>query len=307
MQKFKHLFGPIASRRLGISLGVDLVPYKTCSLDCIYCECGKTTHLTNQRAIFAPTQTVTTELQTYLSQSPQLDVVTFSGAGEPTLASNIGEVIAFLKTNFPSYQVAVITNGTLLNDLMLQDALLHADIVIPSLDSATPDGFQKINLPCRTISIENVIDGIISFRKRYAGRLLLEIFIIPGINDTNEELLILKKTAERINPNEIQLNALDRPGTQKNIPIPSFEKLNEIATFFSPLNVKIVSKTKPNLINKLTSFTQEDILRLLSTPVSFEALLIQTGLHSNDLRPILLQLTNQNLIYETKDGFLKTN
>jgi len=129
--KFKHLFGPVPSRRLGVSLGIDLVPYKTCTMDCIFCECGKTTNLTIDRKEYVPTAEILDELDAYLKQSPDLDYITFSGLGEPTLHSRIGEILNFLKQNYPRYKVAILTNGTLLFHKELRDEIKNTDIVKP--------------------------------------------------------------------------------------------------------------------------------------------------------------------------------
>jgi len=151
--KFKHLFGPVPSRRLGISLGIDLVPYKTCTANCVYCECGKTTNLTIERKEYIPTDEILNELDVYLKQAPDLDYITFSGSGEPTLHSKIGEIINFLKKNYPQYKVAVLTNGTLLFHKELRDELKNADIIKPSLDAGSDEIFKKIKRPHENLNL----------------------------------------------------------------------------------------------------------------------------------------------------------
>lgn len=242
MENYQTLFGPILSRRLGISLGINLIPYKTCCLDCIYCECGATTNLTDIRQEFIPTETIIKELNHYLSSKPKLDYITFSGSGEPTLASNIGKIIDHIKTNFKTYKTAVITNGNLLDRPDVQKDLLNADLVIPSLDSAIEKSFSKINRPIQNITVQNLIKGIIEFKKKYTKELWLEIFIIPGMNDTPKELKALKRAALQINPNKIQINSLDRPGTLLEIEVPTIKNLKKIADFFKPISVEIVKR-----------------------------------------------------------------
>ena len=141
--KFKHLFGPVPSRRLGVSLGIDLVPYKTCTLDCVYCECGKTTNLTLERREYVPTDEILSELNEYLKNSPDPDYITFSGSGEPTLHCGIGEIINFLKQNYQEYKVAVLTNGTLLYRKEVRDEVKNADLIIPSIDCVSGEVFKK--------------------------------------------------------------------------------------------------------------------------------------------------------------------
>jgi len=140
MSRYKHLFGPVNSRRLGLSLGVDLVPYKYCPLNCVYCEVQTTTHLVTKREEFFPVDEILGELDLFLRGRQQLDYITFSGAGEPTLHSGIGRIIQYIKKTYPSYKLALLTNGVLLNDPSVRAEVLPCDLVLPSLDSATQAG-----------------------------------------------------------------------------------------------------------------------------------------------------------------------
>ncbi len=211
----KHLFGPVSSRRLGISLGVDLVPAKTCSMDCVYCEAGHTTCLTMERREYYPTDKIIGELEEFLSRKPKLDYITFSGAGEPTLHSGIGVIVEFIKGKYPQYRLCLITNGALLGDAKLAKELLPVDLVIPSLDAADEETFQKINRPDPGLNCHDFIDSLISFRKIYKGELWLEIFVIPGINDSPASVEAIREAVVRIMPSKVQLNSLDRPGVEK--------------------------------------------------------------------------------------------
>ncbi|MBC8443531.1 MAG: radical SAM protein [Deltaproteobacteria bacterium] len=213
--KYKYLFGPVLSRRLGISLGVDLVPHKTCSLNCVYCECGKTTHLTTKRDAYIPANAIRKELDRFLSENPELDYITFSGAGEPTLNLQIQEVIQYLKQSYPRYRVALLTNSTLLDRPDVRRQIRETDLVIASLDSATETGFHRINRPHPNIDLRRVLDGLRSFRNEFENCFWIEVFIVPGINDDPVECARLKEAAETISPDRIHLNSLDRPGTEK--------------------------------------------------------------------------------------------
>jgi len=212
--EFKHLFGPVPSRRLGVSLGIDLVPYKTCSFDCVYCECGKTTNKTIKRIEYVPTHEIINELKTYLDKNPELDYVTFSGAGEPTLHNGIKQIIDFLEQNY-QYKVAVLTNASLFYDKKVRMEIKNADLVKPKLDAGSDEIFKKINRPHENLNLNKIINGLIEFRKEYYGKIYLEIFIIPNLNDTTTELEKIKDIVKKINPDKIQLNTLDRPGTEK--------------------------------------------------------------------------------------------
>ena len=144
---YKYLFGPVPSRRLGMSLGVDLVPKKVCSLNCVYCEVGKTTKLTLDRMEYVKYDKVIAELKQFMSSNPKIDYITFSGSGEPTLNIKIGDVMNFIKKNYPEIKTAVLTNGTLLFDKKLRTELLQADVILPSLDAASQEVFEKIDRP----------------------------------------------------------------------------------------------------------------------------------------------------------------
>ena len=211
---YRHLFGPVPSRRLGVSLGVDLVPQKTCAYNCVYCECGRTTRLTGERREYVPTGQVIAEVDEYLARAPDLDYVTFAGSGEPTLHSGIGEIISFIKDQYPRYRIAVLTNGALLGDPDVRAALMRADLVIPSLDAVSEETFQKINRPCPGITARDLLEGLTTFAREFTGEIWLEVFIIPGQNDTEEEILRLKDAISAIRPDHIQVNTLDRPGAE---------------------------------------------------------------------------------------------
>lgn len=240
---YKHLFGPVASRRLGISLGVDLVRHKVCSLDCVYCECGKTTDLTLERKPWISFEAVQSELDHYWAENPNPDYITFSGSGEPCLNSELGRVIAYIKDQKPDIRVAVLTNATLLADPAVRDELMRADLVAPSLDGVSPRVFRKINRPCPGLDPEGIIRGIQRFKAGFKGRLHLEIFILEGVNDTPEEIALFKTAIKRIAPDLIQLNSLDRPGTCDAVPPARRETLERVRKALGPEGVEIIART----------------------------------------------------------------
>ncbi len=238
---YKYLFGPVPSRRLGMSLGVDLVPKKVCSLDCVYCEAGKTTKLTTQRMEYIPYEKIVGEMEHYFSHSPDPDYITLSGSGEPALNSRMGEVIDYVKQRKPFVPVAVITNGTLLHNAKVREELMKADVVLPSLDAASEEAFHKINRPATGLSIEKCIDGLAEFRKEFKGEIWLEVFILPGYNDHDPELLKVKSAIERIRPDSVQLNTLDRPGTVPGLDPATKSELEHIIQLWELKNVEIIA------------------------------------------------------------------
>ena len=162
---YRYLFGPVPSRRLGKSLGVDLVPHKTCTLNCIYCECGRTTHLTLKKDIYISIDQIKKELADFLSHDPKLDFITFSGAGEPTLNSGLGEIVHYLKSQYPKYKVALLTNGTLLHLPDIRKQVFDVDLIIASLDAASKKNFTKINRPHTGLNLSNIIKGLITLKE----------------------------------------------------------------------------------------------------------------------------------------------
>ncbi len=287
--KYKYLFGPVPSRRLGISLGIDLVPMKTCSLNCIYCECGRTTHLTVARREYVPIEVVKSELSDYLARHPRPDYITFSGSGEPVLNLRIGDVIRFIQSQTSEISTAVLTNGTLLFDKKVRDELKDAAVVIPSLDAATGDVFKKVNRPHPKLDVNTIIDGIIRFRGAYTGQFWLEVFIVPGINDTETELLALKQAIEKINPDRVQLNTLDRPGVVEDIRAATREELKRVLDFWQIDNAEIIAKAPerkglPAYRNDIQSAILGTIAR---RPCTLEDLTKILGRHANEINKYL--------------------
>jgi len=211
---YSHLFGPVLSRRLGRSLGVDLVSYKVCTFDCVYCEVGHTTAKTLQRQEFFPPSGIEEELKRFFSTNPVLDYVTLSGSGEPTLSLSLGRVIGFIKTHFPAYPLAVLTNASLIWDRHVQQELLPSDVVLPTLSTVDEEIFRRIHRPSPGIYPGKILEGLREFRAVYRGEIWVEVFLIPGVNMDRDHLAALGDEIGRIRPDRVQLNTLDRPGTE---------------------------------------------------------------------------------------------
>ncbi len=205
-----HIYGPVPSRRLGRSLGIDLVPYKACSYDCVYCQLGRTTCHTSRRRSYVDPAEVLTELKGRLSRGPAPDYISLAGSGEPTLCRGLEELISGIKalTRIP---VAVITNGSLLSRLPVAEALLSADLVVPSLDAGDEKTFRLINRPCRGIGFGEMARGLVEFGQSFRGRLDLEVFLVAGLNDSADQVKRIARLAERIAPRRVQLNTVARP------------------------------------------------------------------------------------------------
>jgi wyosine [tRNA(Phe)-imidazoG37] synthetase (radical SAM superfamily) len=286
---YKHLFGPVPSRRLGISLGVDLVPHKVCSLNCIYCECGSTTKLTLDRDEYVPFDEVLEELEEYSANNPDPDFITFSGAGEPTLHSRIGEILQVIKELKPSIKVALITNGTLFSDPALRKELMDIDVVLPSLDAATDEAFRKINRPRKELTVEQYVNGLIEFKKEFKGEFWLEVLILPGYNDDPENIMALKKAIHSIGPDRIQLNTLDRPGVIDGLRPATREELEAIAGQWDLENVEIVVPVLEREESKaFRTDVEAAILETISRrPCTIDDIKQILGIHVNEINKYL--------------------
>ncbi|MFA7023818.1 MAG: radical SAM protein, partial [Methanocorpusculum sp.] len=296
-----HIFGPVMSRRLGRSLGIDLLPFKTCSYDCVYCECGATNSLTTKRAEFFPTEEVISQLDTVLRERPTLDYITFAGSGEPTLSLSIGRIIRHLKTAYPEYKVAVLTNGSLLGNKEVAADLSQADLVIPTLTSTSQETFEKIHRPYPGLLTKTIISDILEFRKEFHGEIWLEIFLIPDLNTSLEELTSLRDVIDKIQPARIQLNTLDRPAAEDWVTAPDPDELENIRKYFAELKIPVdvagVCCEQPDVCRAGES-THEQILKTLRIrPSTVEDLASMTGLHHHEVAKYLSGLLEEGTVH----------
>ncbi len=296
-----RIFGPVSSRRLGRSLGIDLLPFKTCSYSCVYCECGATTNLTTKRAEFFPTEEVIAQLDKVLRKGPTLDYITFAGSGEPTLSLSIGRIIRHLKTTYPQYKVAVLTNGSLLGNKEVIADLVYADQVIPTLTSTDQETFEQIHRPCAGLLVKTIINDIVEFRKEFQGEMWLEIFLIPDQNTSAEELAALRNIIQMIRPARIQLNTLDRPAAEDWVTAPDPEELEKIRKYFAELKIPVdvagVCCEQPDICIAGES-THAQILKTLQIrPSTVEDLASMTGLHHHEVAKYLSGLLEEGTIH----------
>jgi wyosine [tRNA(Phe)-imidazoG37] synthetase (radical SAM superfamily) len=298
MHLFKHIFGPVPSRRLGVSLGIDLVPHKVCTLNCIYCEVGYTTKLTLERKEYVKYNNVINELDLKLSSSPKLDYITFSGAGEPTLNNRLGDIIHYIKKNYSQYKIAVLTNGTLFSEISVRNECLEADLIIPSLDAITSKKFTQINRPHHSLDNKIIIDGLIELRKQFKKEIWLEIFLIPGLNDTDSEIGLLKENILKIKPDKVQLNSLDRPGVEEWVEPISKLRMQSIKRKFKPIEVEAI--IRDNLPNVNAAYEKGKESLIISTicrrPCTLDDLKNLTGLKINELNKYLGSLINNKKV-----------
>ncbi len=295
----KYTYGPVPSRRLGFSLGIDLIPFKNCSFDCIYCQLGKTTNRTIERKEYLPTDEILKGVKEILKKGDHIDYLTFSGSGEPTLHSKIGYLITELKqmTKIP---VAVLTNGSLLFMAEVQEGLSGADVVLPTLCATTQEIFKKINKPIPDITIEKVIRGLISFRKIYKGKIWLEIMLVKSINDRQQEIHKLKEVIEKIVPDRIHLNTVVRPPSEKFALPLSTEELQKVKNILGN-DAEIIARTKTKREPAYIIDIEKTIFDIIKRrPVTLDDICSVTGLHRNELIKYLDQLGRDNKIKLTE-------
>lgn len=227
----KYLYGPVKSRRIGLSLGINLTPYKTCNFDCVYCQLGKTATLSTQRMEYIKVSEVLDELKVWLANNKEaaqsFDYITLSGSGEPTLNSGCGELISGIR-RLTDHKIAVLTNASLLADSQVRLAVMGADLIVPSLDAVTQELFVKVDRPHPDIKIEDIINGLIALRREFRGKIWLEVMLVKGFNDDIRYIRKLKEVIDRINPDKIQINSPVRTTAEINVLPVAKTKLNKI-------------------------------------------------------------------------------
>jgi len=288
--QYKTLFGPVLSRRLGISLGVDLLPHKTCSLDCVYCECGATTHLTLKRKEYVSVKRVKDELNRFLACNEKIDHITFSGSGEPTLNEGIGEIIQFLKTDYPAHKVALLTNSTLFDQPRVRCQVKDADVIMASLDAATEDRFKKINRPHPDLDLKRIIAGLTALRKGFSGRLLLEYFAVKDCNDRGEDLRRMKDIFAKINADGILLNTLDRPAPEAWVQPIGANPLETISDFFENTEVVTYSTQRTAGMKQHKDLTERLVETVRRRPCTAMDVSQIMGVKVETLQPMLDRL-----------------
>jgi wyosine [tRNA(Phe)-imidazoG37] synthetase (radical SAM superfamily) len=289
----RYVFGPVPSRRLGRSLGVDLVPLKTCSYDCIYCQLGRTTRKTVERKEWVPLDAVVAEVQRKLAARP--DYITLSGSGEPTLFSRIDELIDRIKavTDIP---VAVLTNGSLLWQEDVRRQVAHADLVIPSLDAGDRELFHLVNRPHEGVSFEKMLAGLIAFRRVFRGQYWLEVFVLSAYTVFDEELNALRRCVELIEPDRMQLNTVTRPPAEPYAIGLSPQRMAEIARRFDP-PAEVIAEYRAGRDPAESFAGCDEILDLLRRrPCTTADIADGLGMHRNEVLKCVDRLVSQELV-----------
>ena len=299
MKKYQYLFGPVPSRRFGRSLGVDLTPYKTCNFDCIFCQLGRTTAKTMDRQEYVPVEEVIEELGDWIKSSGEADYITLAGSGEPTLHSRFGEIIEFIRKN-SSIPVALLTNGALLGNADVRAAAAKANVVKISLSAGDSALFKYINRPHPDLVFEEVVEGMKVFRGAFSGELLLEVFVVWGVNSTQSDIARIAKLAQSIRPDKIQLNTAVRPPAEGFVhPMPK-EKLEQLASSFTP-RAEVIAEFSSDF-SPSTKANEETILAMLQRrPCTAKEISTVLGLHPNEVSKYIGKLERTDQILAKSD------
>ena len=294
-----RVFGPVPSRRLGRSLGVDLVPFKTCTYDCVYCQLGKTTCKTLERREWVALDDVLEQLKSKLSAEP--DYVTLSGSGEPTLYSRLDELIDQIK-KMTKVPVAVLTNGSLLWREDVRRQLMEADLVVPSLDAGDEKMFRRVNRPHAAISFEEMLGGLIDFHREFRGKYWLEVFVLAGQTALPEEFAKIARHVSSIQPDRIQLNTVSRPPAEECAVGASHQCLADLAASL-PLPAEVIADFRG--VHRQTEFAagREEVLQLLRRrPCSIADIADGLNMHRNEAIKYVEELSAENVLEQSLVG-----
>ncbi len=292
----KLVFGPVPSRRLGFSLGVDLIPRKYCSFDCIYCQLGVTTKTEVERRSFYEPALIVEQVVERVRQGGRIDCISLSGSGEPTLNSDIGWIIDRLKKRI-SLPVAVITNSSLLNRKDVRKDIMAADIVLPSLDAPSEAVYRQINRPHESLGFAGIVEGLKVFCKEYKGKVRLEIMLINNINNDTEDIEIFKKIIDKIEVEKVQLNTVVRPPAEKTARRVLGTELLSISRFFGPGCEVIAGEERKQDVHARGEGWDESVLAMLGRrSLSLDDIARSTGVSARSARAGMKKLTEEKKV-----------
>lgn len=301
-EPYYYLFGPVPSRRLGRSLGIDVTPLKTCSFDCVFCQCGCTDRLTTERDEFVPFEDVCDEIDRWLAEDGEADVITFAGSGEPTLYSRLGELITHIKGK-TAIPVIVLSNGSQLYRIAVRDQLQQADIVKMTLSTWDDPSFQKIHRPATGLTFEQLLSGERELRREFSGELWVEVFLMEGLNAEPEQVRKIAKAIEQIQPDKIHLNTAVRPPAEVGVQPVSEEKLRSLCRCFSP-PAEVIASFEPEARARAADINAEELAALIRRhPATDAQLAAIAGVSTEQIEAALAPLlASGTLRTEIRDG-----
>jgi len=299
MKPYRYIFGPVPSRRLGRSLGIDLTPHKTCSFDCVFCQLGRTTQKTIRQKAYVPTDAVLDELKVWLAEEGHADYVTLSGSGEPTLHTGFGKILDFLRSQtLPS---VLLTNGSLLEQPGVRRDAARADIVKISLSAWNQQSYEWINRPHRNLSFTGLVEGLKSFRKDFTGQLWLETFLLFGMNSWSADVAKIAQIAREIHPDRIQLNTVVRPAAEEFAAALSREAMQALCPLFDP-PAEVIAEFQAS-DSKHVQVTEEMVLALLQRrPCTIHQIAEVFHLHRNEVAKYLGRLVRAHALQTVREN-----
>ena len=295
MGDYKYLFGPVPSRRLGRSLGVDLTPHKTCSLDCVFCQLGRTTEKTIARQNYVPTDDVLAELAEWTQKDGQADYITLSGSGEPTLHSEFGKVLEFIrsKTAIPA---VLLTNGTMLQFPEVREAAACANVVKVSLSAWDQASYEWVNRPHRQLRFNQLVKGQKYFRAQFKGQLWMEVFLVAGINSMPADVVKIADHAKDIGADRIQLNTVVRPPAEDYAVALSEDSLRGLSPFFDP-PAEIISDFRAMDTSRIQANQATIYAMLQRRPCTAQQIADSFGMHLNEVSKYLGHMMRTDQIH----------
>lgn len=296
-----YTYGPVPSRRLGLSLGVDIVPAKICTLDCVYCQLGKTTEKSTNRRDFVDIAAVLSELREKLQAGVTADYITVGGSGEPTLNCRLGDLIDGIRscTDIP---VAILTNGTLLYRADVRAECAKADVVVPSLDAGDAAVFEAVNRPAGDITIEKLVSGLEQFRREFQGEIWLEVFLVGDVNTDAEQIKKIRHLIQRIRPDKVHLNTAVRPPAERGVrPVPR-ETLDAIARQMGD-RCEVIGEAPAGLSDRHEKRAEADIISMLKRrPCSIDDICTGLGMNRNEAVKHVTCLLESGVIRSEQQG-----
>lgn len=304
MADYRHLYGPVPSRRLGRSLGIDMVPMKTCCLDCVYCQLGPTTVHTTDRREYVEVDEIIAELEDWLAAGGSADYLTFAGCGEPTLNSELGDAMARARA-LSGIPVCLLTNGALLWREDVRAAALQADLIVPSLDAATEATLARINRPVAEITLERYVEGLRETVHVFRGEVWLEVMLVAGLNDSDEELEALAEAVAEIAPARVQINTVVRPSPGQVAVRVDNRTLVRARVILGP-RAEVISSAWEHAVPKGAAHDEAEVLALIShRPATLQDVAHGLGMHPNEaIKFVAHLLACGQLRTEDRDGQL---
>jgi len=298
----RYVYGPVPSRRLGLSLGVDLVPMKTCTFNCVYCQLGPTAQTTMKRADYTPPDEVAAVVLERLRRAPRPDWVTLGGSGEPSLHASFGEIARRIvaDTDIP---LSLLTNGSLMMLPEVRRACEPLKLVLPSLDAGTEDAFQRVNRPHPGLTLADVVAGLEALRDEFEGEIWLEVFLVAGMNDSEEEIAQIKTHIARVRPDRVQLNTAVRPPAEQDVRALSAERLEEIRSMLGP-PAEVVAELEERVRREAGAEAgEQQVLEMLERrPCTVEDISAGLGIAPNEVLKYVQSLLEQGRLAQKREG-----